>query len=98
MTLKKVEDTHLGEEASRHWREIEEQSYLFDRHQKEVNHFIKNSQKNIHISIFITQYIAPLYQKKIVVVYQYNGIIMLPIASSTDIFFYFSLIKSTSPN
>ena len=36
VTLKKIEDTHLGEEASRHWREIDEQTYLFDRRHKEV--------------------------------------------------------------
>lgn len=36
ITLKKTEDTHLGEEAGRYWKEIEDQSYMFDRHLREV--------------------------------------------------------------
>lgn len=33
---KRCEDTHLGEEASRHWREIYDQTYIFDILDREI--------------------------------------------------------------
>ncbi|KAL5015986.1 hypothetical protein ScPMuIL_005575 [Solemya velum] len=36
VAVKKCEDTDLGEEASRWWQEILQQSYLFDRTEKEI--------------------------------------------------------------
>lgn len=36
ITLKRTEDSHLGEEASRHWHEILDQTYVFDRLEKEI--------------------------------------------------------------
>ncbi|XP_060071056.1 nardilysin-like [Ylistrum balloti] len=34
---KRCEDTHLGEEAGRHWREIYDQTYIFDILEREIN-------------------------------------------------------------
>ncbi|XP_060576376.1 nardilysin-like [Ruditapes philippinarum] len=36
ITLKRTEDTQLEEETSRHWREIVDQTYVFDRLEKEI--------------------------------------------------------------
>lgn len=36
ITLKRTEDTQLEDEASKHWKEVVDQTYLFDRLEKEI--------------------------------------------------------------